>query len=74
MLGFVASLAYYTAYYSLSRRPTRSDGLVIVSQTPLFIHCYPEGGGTRPIFGYRFETQMLSRFQTLTLFKTKKKS
>ena len=32
------------------------------------------GGGTRPIFGYRFETQFLSRFENLTLFKTKKNS
>ena len=45
MLGFVASLAYYTAYYSLSRRTARSDGFVIVSQTPFFIHFYPEVGG-----------------------------
>ena len=39
ILGFVASLAYYTAYYSLSRRPARLDGFVIVR--------YPEvwGGG-----------------------------
>ena len=44
ILGFVASLAYYTAYYSLSRRPARLDGFVIVL-CPLLSRRVCGGGG-----------------------------